>query len=195
MQEPYVQPYLAVRVQFDVPVKQACLLVVWPARRLIEYIDPNADVPENTGAHQFELCMRTICIACWKFKFRGTHETFGPSRWYACEYNAAGALRDRIFPPPQRASRAFLANVNKYAFAGCGRPSDIEQLYRAVADGRFRDDMFWITHILQQAFKRGGLVGEWIQSRDWYEGAVDYATTGARMAKHLLRVVEQDMAA
>ena len=201
----------AVRVQFDVPVKRACLLVVWTRLRLVEYIDPSAEVPEHAHVHRFEACIRSLCTRCWRFSFHGTQETFGPSRWYASAHN--DALRDRIFPPPQRAARAFIqsllhqqvvpndpnrdpirnANSSQHIHLSQGDSCGaMAQLVVAVTTDAIRDDLFWILHVLQQACLCRCTVGRWIQSRDWYEGAVDYATTGARMAKHLLRVLDED---
>jgi hypothetical protein len=204
----------------------------------------------------FESHLRTICVSCWNFAFRGTEETFGPSRWYASDEAPLGALRDCIFPPPQRASHQFLRNafpVNSlHGPNGPNDPNssneqwaqdsrlestqtrlrrrgiDLETLAHVMRqapkevheigkvgtvgtvqeaqethkvhevqvsnDKTFRDDLFWILHTFRQACRSGRLVGEWIQSRDWYEGTVDYATTGARMAKHLLRVLDEDVA-
>lgn len=223
---------LAVRVQFDVPVKRACLLVVWARLRLVEYIDPSAEVPEQVHVHRFEACIRSLCTRCWRFSFHGTQETFGPSRWYASAHNEA--MRDRIFPPPQKAARAFIKSLVSHQML-CDEQSRepsrdpirepnrepnrnpsrddpsrnamsshrihsshgecdgaMAQLVVAVTTDAIRDDLFWILHVLQQACLCRCTVGKWIQSRDWYEGAADYATTGARMAKHLLRVLDED---
>jgi len=199
----YVQPSastkgtcLPIHIQFDMPAPHYCVALVWPRKKLIEYFDPNASVEgQYSMPRRWESVFRNVCEAKWKYTFRGTEEIYGPTRTYSV---GGGPVKDRIFPPPQRAARRFMKRLKRErASQRNGKiPLDksLEEFLACVEEqGDGIVNLFWCKHVVEEATVEGVDIATFIKTRDWYEGAVDYLTIGARVLKYFIRAVEESV--
>lgn len=187
---------IPIHIEFDMPHTHYCVALVWPERRLIEYFDPNASFEdEYSVGRRWESVFREICVSKWRYTFHGTEEIFGPTRKYS---TGDERVIDRIFPPPQRVARRFMHRLKKErARQGGGRlPLDksLSDLLQCVEEqGENIVNLFWCKHVVEEATVEGKVLATFIKTRDWYEGAVDYLTIGARILKYFIGAVEESV--
>jgi hypothetical protein len=152
----------------------------------------HATGPLLDPTHAFETCLRKIA-AFWGYTFHGSDEIFGTVRTY--HIGPEQAIYDRIFPPPQRAAAVFVRTLVVERLTGAyGRqklPGPLQQHVTSCTEqGHGADNLFWCLYALQQADADGTCLRTWVRGRDWYEGAVDYVTIGARVTKHLIGALD-----